>query len=178
MIQPILDAKCVRCHDGSEPPDLRATPVWDGAARKFWHQSYHLLISTDRPRVPANDTSQRLGVIAERSKYLNWIGRWSVPEMIPLYSHGSSRSPLIALLEKGHEEVKMTREEMDKISCWIDLALPHSGEWTEGMTPEDKEIYMTVYMKRLEWEKQEALNIQEYLEAQAASNQSREPDTQ
>ncbi len=51
MIQPILDAKCVKCHRGgdSKPPDLRSTPVWDKAARKFWNQSYHILISKDRP---------------------------------------------------------------------------------------------------------------------------------
>jgi hypothetical protein len=107
---------------------------------------------------------------------LNWIGRWSVPEMIRPYSHGSSRSPLISLLKKGHEKVEMTQEEIDKISCWIDLALPHSGDWMEGMTPEDKEIYLNVYRKRLDWEKQEASNIQEYLDAQAASNRSGEPD--
>ncbi len=180
MIQPILDAKCVKCHKGGDtnPPDLQATPVWDKAARKFWNQSYHVLISTDRARGPANDTSQRLGVIAERSKYLNWIGRWSVPEMIPPYSHGSSLSPLVSLLEKGHERVKMTQEELDKISCWIDLALPHSGDWTEGMTPEDKRIYMNVYRKRLEWEKQEALNIQAYIEDQAATSKSKMPESE
>jgi hypothetical protein len=168
MIQPILDAKCVKCHKGgdTEPPDLRATGVWDEKARKFWNQSYHALISTDRPDPPANDTQQTLGVIAEKSRYLNWIGRWSVPVMIPPYSHGSSLSPLISLLEKGHENVKMTQEEMDKISCWIDLALPHSGEWTEGMTPEDKEIYMKVFKKRLDSEREEALNIQAYIKAQ------------
>ncbi|NQU22963.1 MAG: hypothetical protein HQ567_16930, partial [Candidatus Nealsonbacteria bacterium] len=179
MIQPIFDAKCIRCHKGADtkPPDLQGTPVWDAAARKFWNQAYHVLISTDRPRGPANDTDQRLGVIAEKSKYLNWIGRWSVPEMIPPYSHGSSLSPLISLLESGHEGVRMTQKEMDKISCWIDLALPHSGEWTEGMTPEDKEIYMRVYKKRLDWEKQEALNIQEYIDDLSASNRSGEPDT-
>ena len=180
MIQPILDAKCVKCHKGGDtnPPDLQATPVWDKAARKFWNQSYHVLISSDRARGPANDTSQRLGVIAERSKYLNWIGRWSVPEMIPPYSHGSSLSPLVSMLEKGHEKVKMTQEELDKISCWIDLALPHSGDWTEGMTPEDKRIYMNVYRKRLEWEKQEALNIQAYIEDQAASSKSKMPESE
>lgn len=165
MIQPILDAKCVKCHQGGDtkPPDLRATPVWDGEARKFWNQAYHALISTDRPAPPANDVQQVMGVIAEKSKYLNWIGRWSVPEMIPPYSQGSSLSPLVALLEKGHEKVRMTREEMDKISCWIDLALPHSGKWTEGMTPEDEKIYTQVDRKRLDWERQDALNIQEYV---------------
>jgi len=192
MIQPIFDAKCVKCHKGgkTKPPDLQATPVWDGAARKFWNRSYHELISKDRPRGPANDTQQRLGVIAEKSKYLNWIGRWSVPVMIPPYSHGSSCSPLISLLAKGHPssrsakatrdgsppassrqaQVKMTREEMDKIACWIDLALPHSGEWTEGMKPEDKQLYMKVYKRRLDREKQEAANIREYIANQAASN--------
>ncbi|MCY2996192.1 MAG: hypothetical protein NTY19_51335 [Planctomycetota bacterium] len=165
VIQPILDAKCVKCHQGGDtkPPDLRSTPVWDGAARKFWNQAYHALISTDRPAAPANDTGQVLGIIAEKSRYLNWIGRWSVPEMIPPYSHGSSLSPLVSLLEKGHEKVQMTREEMDKISCWIDLALPHSGDWTEGMTPEDKEIYNRAYRKRLESVAQETLNIQAYI---------------
>jgi hypothetical protein len=153
MIQPILDAKCVACHQGGEtpPPDLRPTPVWDGEARKFWNQAYHALIATDRPAAPANDTQQVLGVIAEKSRYLNWIGRWSVPVMIPPYSHGSSRSPLVALLEKGHAKVQLTREELAKIACWIDLAVPHSGSWTEGMTAEDEAIYMKVYRKRVDW---------------------------
>jgi len=171
MIQPIFDAKCTGCHKGGDNklPDLRSTPVWDKDARKFWNQSYHALISTDRPAPPANDTQQLLGVIAEKSRYLNWIGRWSVPEMISPYSHGSSLSPLVSMLEKGHKKVKLTQEEMDKISCWIDLALPHSGKWTEGMTPEDEEIYNRVYRKRLEWEKQEALNIQEYIKSRPGS---------
>ena len=180
MIQPIFDAKCVKCHKGgkTEPPDLSAAPVWDNAARKFWNRSYQELISKDRPRGPANDTQQRLGVIAEKSKYLNWIGRWSVPVMIPPYSHGSSCSPLVALLTKGHPsslpassrqaQVKMTRQEMDKIACWIDLALPHSGDWTEGMKPEDAKLYMKTRNLRTVWEKQEAENIKEYIKSQSA----------
>ncbi len=172
MIQPIFDAKCVKCHRGEDArlPDLRALPVWDGEARKFWNQSYHALISKDRPAAPANDTSQLLGTIAESSRYLNWISRWSVPEMIPPYSHGSSRSRLVSLLREGHKTAKLTQEELDKIACWIDLALPHSGTWTEGMTPEDEALYMKVYARRLDWESQEAQNIQEYIKAQTAAN--------
>jgi hypothetical protein len=171
VIQPILDAKCVKCHQGgaTKPPDLRATPVWDADAHKFWNQAYHALIATDRPAPPANDTQQVLGVIAEKSRYLNWIGRWSVPVMIPPYSHGSSLSPLVAMLEQGHAKVLMTREEMAKISCWIDLALPHSGDWTEGMTPADKEIYSKVYRKRLDSVEQENLNIQDYIKSRTGN---------
>ncbi|MDP6044434.1 MAG: hypothetical protein QGG25_02405, partial [Phycisphaerae bacterium] len=104
MIQPIFDAKCIKCHKGgkTKPPNLTSELVWDNAARKNWNRAYHELISTGRPRPPANDTSQRLGVIAEKSKYLNWIGRWSIPTLLPPYSCGSSKSPLIALLGKGH----------------------------------------------------------------------------
>jgi hypothetical protein len=57
----------------------------------------------------------------------------------------------------------MTREELDKLSCWIDLALPHSGDWTEGMTPADKENYLKVYQKRLDCQQQEAVNILQYI---------------
>jgi len=172
MIQPIFDAKCVKCHKGgkTDPPNLTAEPVWDNAARKFWNRAYHELISKDRARGPANDTSQRLGVVAEKSKYLNWIGRWSIPTLLPPYSCGSSKSPLISLLTKGHEKVRMTREEMDKIACWIDLALPHSGSWTEGMKPEDAELYMKTRNLRTVWEKQEAENIAEYIKSQAAGS--------
>ena len=66
----------------------------------------------------------------------------------------------------------MTQEEMDKISCWIDLALPHSGEWTEGMTPEDRECYMKVYRKRLDWEQQEAANVREYIDSLTSERES------
>lgn len=165
FIQPILDAKCVSCHrgEGTHPPDLRATPVWDAQARKFWNQSYHALVATDRPAPPANDTQQVLDIIAERSRHVNWISRWSVPTMIPPYSHGSSRSPLIALLEKGHEKVVLVREELEKIACWIDLAVPHSGSWTEGMTPEDEEIYQRVRQRREDWRREEAANLADYL---------------
>ena len=38
------------------------------------------------------------------------------------------------------------------------------------MTPEDEEIYTRVYTKRVEWESQEALNVQEYIKAHPPSH--------
>ena len=38
------------------------------------------------------------------------------------------------------------------------------------MTPENKKIYMNVYKRRLDWEKQEALNIQYYVKARPTAN--------
>ncbi len=164
-IQPILDAKCVKCHSGVDAPapDLRATPVWDEKARKLWNKSYNSLVSTGRAARPANDTSQVTGTIDEHSRYVNWIGRWSVPTPIPPYSHGSSRSPLVKMLAKGHRGVKMTQEEMDKIACWIDLAVPHSGTWTEGMMADDEAVYLRVRKLRDAWQREEAVNIHKML---------------
>ena len=169
-IQPILDAKCVKCHCGGDAPkpDLRATPVWDGKARKLWNKAYHSLVSTDRDPRPANDTAQAIPTIDEHSRYVNWIGRWSVPTSIPSYSHGSSRSPLVKMLAKKHGGVQLTREEQDKIACWIDLAVPHSGTWTEGMLAEDEAVYMRVRRLRDAWKAEEAKNISAYVESRAA----------
>jgi len=89
-----------------------------------------------------------------------------VPTPIPPYSHGSSRSPLVKMLAKGHRGVKMTQEEMDKIACWIDLAVPHSGTWTEGMMADDEAVYLRVRKLRDVWQREEAANIAAYLENQ------------
>lgn len=104
------------------------------------------------------------------SKYLSWLSPQSVPPLIPPKIAGSIRSPLIAMLEKGHEGVAMTREEMDKISCWIDLLLPHYGDYPDGMSKQDESKYKERLQKRIEWEKQEARNIAQYIKDHPAPN--------
>jgi hypothetical protein len=48
------------------------------------------------------------------------------------YAAGSARSELIALLERGHQGVRLTRAELDTIACWIDLYVPYCGDYTEA----------------------------------------------
>jgi hypothetical protein len=61
-----------------------------------------------------------------------------VPEALPPYFAGAARSELLTMLEKGHQGVKVSREELEKIACWIDLLVPYCGDyreanaWTEG----------------------------------------------
>ena len=45
----------------------------------------------------------------------------SAPPMLPPYSACANRSKLIELLDKGHEDVKLSRAELDKLAAWIDL---------------------------------------------------------
>ncbi|MHC4743245.1 MAG: hypothetical protein ACYS8Z_15125 [Planctomycetota bacterium] len=67
------------------------------------------------------------------------------------------------MLREGHEGVEMTVEEMHKICCWIDLLLPHYGDYPDGMTLENKAIYNKRLAKRTNWEEQEARNIAQYI---------------
>jgi hypothetical protein len=57
---------------------------------------------------------------------------------------------LIALLEAGHEEIRLSREEMDKLACWIDLAIPYCGDYAEAnlWTETNKQDYKSRVAER------------------------------
>jgi hypothetical protein len=59
--------------------------------------------------------------------------------MLPPYYAGAAKSKLITMLEEGHNGVKLSREELDKIACWIDLLVPYCGDYVEANTWNDRE---------------------------------------
>jgi hypothetical protein len=87
----------------------------------------------------------------------------SSPPVLSPYLAGAAKSPLISLLEAEHEGVVLSREDLDKIAAWIDLVVPHSGDYMEGMPDEDREMYMAKLNERKELEEIEAANISEYI---------------
>ena len=170
-IQPILDAKCVSCHFVSDPswlvdprgklPEFSSEwvegPAENGAAvvgaevkpafslrggPGFWSPAYRSLANR---------------------RVANWINAQSEPNMLPPYHAGSTQSKLIGLLREGHYEVKLTGEEMDLFSCWIDLLVPYLGSYTECMNPRDLAKYEKMMTKRRKWEEQEEKNIAEFV---------------
>jgi len=56
----------------------------------------------------------------------------SEPELLPPYSRGSAPSGLMRLLRGGHEDVTLSRRELDIIGCWIDLLVPFCGDYREA----------------------------------------------
>jgi hypothetical protein len=52
--------------------------------------------------------------------------------MLPASSAGSIRSGLYNMLARGHAALELTREELDKIACWIDLGVPYCGDYLEA----------------------------------------------
>jgi hypothetical protein len=147
-VQPILDRHCVRCHTGEpdKPLDLTARQVEDPQAKRNWTAAY-LTLTHARP----DQAGPRGGWRGDANHpLLNWVSAQSAPPMLPPYSAGANRSRLISLLDEGHEEVQLSREELDKLAAWIDLGVPFCGDYVEAntWTPQELEKYQHYAAKR------------------------------
>ena len=89
----------------------------------------------------------------------NWISPQSVPSMLPPYHAGAATSRLIKLLERGHNNVKLSSEDLRRIATWIDLLVPYCGTYTEGLEGEHLAKYQHFAAKRRRWEEVEDGNI-------------------
>jgi hypothetical protein len=103
LVQPVLDSKCVDCHaaklaEGAPPLDRQvvAAKLGGGATKVF--QSYDSLIH----------------------KYAFW--KYGDPYRTTPGKFGAKASPLYQILEKGHHDVKLSQEEMHRITVWLDSA--------------------------------------------------------
>ncbi len=96
-----------------------------------------------------------------QGRVVNWIGAQSVPEALPPYFAGAARSELLTMLEQGHKGVKLSREELDKIACWIDLLVPYCGDYREAnaWTEEEMKQHERYAEKRRQMEEVEQQNI-------------------
>ncbi len=118
-IQPILDAHCIQCHnDTTGKLNLLGTPDTD--RYRTWSASYNALTNTKKG--------------PNRNHWFSWLCAEASPTLQPPYRVGSARSPFLDSLENGHNDVNLTKEEMDKLSCWIDLGIPFAGDYREGLS--------------------------------------------
>jgi hypothetical protein len=92
---PILDAKCISCHNGGQAPNLK-----DGDA--YESQTSH-------------------GECESQSKYVSWFVAEDSPILQPPYRAGSVNSLLVKKIDSGEmpkNGIKLTKEQIDKICCW------------------------------------------------------------
>lgn len=154
LIQPILDKHCTSCHncravaEGESTISLEGTGTLDPGSLKHWSDAYRALADP---------------------KLCRWVSPQSAPPMLPPYHAGASQSELIRLLEAGHEDCKLSSREMQTIACWIDLAVPFSGDYTEAMDA----AHVPTYLRWLERRKQWAEEERKSLEALVASEEGR-----
>ena len=145
-IQPILDAKCVACHDGTREGavDLRGEPV-DGAnlAKRAWSRSYLALVE-------AVQESNGNWTATPETGLVSWISKMSRPTELPPYFAGAARSRLLPLLESGHQGATLAPEELHKLAAWMDLLVPYCGDYREGAawSPDEHRYYSYYEGKR------------------------------
>ena len=153
-IQPILDRKCVGCHTGEKdkPFSLASRGVEDVTAKRVWSESYLALTHSKQ------DDKRRNTVWTGNADHpvVNWVSAQSAPPMLPPYPAGSNKSKLMEMLDRGHHDVNLTREEMDKLAAWIDLGVPFCGDYLEAdaWTTAEKEKYQRYAEKRKRLEKE------------------------
>ena len=116
-VQPALDRACVACHNENNPSlpylkgDKRITD-WRSDIEGSAHPSYGGNFSLS---------------YANLHRYVRRPGIESDMDMlVPMDVH-ADQTELIQMLQKGHHNVKLTSEEMEKIVCWIDMNAPYHG---------------------------------------------------
>jgi len=107
-IQPLLDGKCVKCHDGTKADRPNFADTKHGSNE--FYKSYLALHPYVRRPGPEGDYHM----------------------LKPLEYHAST-SELVQLLEKGHFGVKLDAEEWDRLVTWIDMNVPCFGTWSDRL---------------------------------------------
>ncbi len=109
-VQPVLDAKCAGCHDGAktDKPDFRA---------KRLHKDFEGKYS------PAYMALQKY---VRRAGFENDYHTPSPGE------YQADTSHVIQMLKKGHHNVRLTRDQWERIYTWIDFNIPYPSNWNES----------------------------------------------
>jgi hypothetical protein len=124
IVQPVLDAHCVKCHSGPTPP---AKVDLCGDVTDFFNVSYDVLA---RGR-------KRAGEAEWDSPYVSWIPTYNgmeqnILEVTPR-AWGSPRSKLADILVAGHPDsngvprLKLEPRETRRVLAWMDLNVPYYG---------------------------------------------------
>jgi hypothetical protein len=190
-VQPILNKNCISCHNnrdskrlnngensisdlltsssenkkgGDKAFSLLDEPVNGYAAGREWNDAYLNLLgasyNTDQ------DPRSRTFKGSFKSELVNWPGMQSVPTLLTPYYRGAATSKLMKILKKGHGKTSLTKQELEIISCWIDLQVPYCGDYKEANIWSEEEMkYYDYYLnKREKSDKEDADNIQKLLE--------------
>lgn len=114
LVQPVLDAKCVKCHqkgvDGKKGPSLRG----DKFGKHGWSAAFESLRSRAWGKHGGN------GAIARNGR------SYSIPA-----KDGARVSKLYKHLAKGHYGVKLTPEEVRRITLWLDCNSNYYGAYID-----------------------------------------------
>jgi len=156
-VQPVLDKHCIKCHNGTphegkELKDFRGDRYYDISGAD-WSKSYMALIDYDSSCGRSSGTCTHFPVW--EGSLLTYFGFDDPTPVPPPYAIGSGNSKLITMLEENHGDVELSREDLSKITCWIDFAIPHFAKYVKDGD----------HQSVAEWIGQEQKNIDAFIEA-------------
>lgn len=117
-VQPILDKYCVTCHNRENDPQV---PYLKGDK---WITDWRSQISG----CAGSDYGGHFTLsYANLHRYVRRPGIESDMHMlVPMDVH-ADQTELMQILQKGHHNVRLDREAIEKLSCWIDFNAPFHG---------------------------------------------------
>ena len=130
VVQPVLDARCVRCHDEKSALDL------SGDRTDYFNVAYENLARRGTQAEHGGDAGGGMAGFG-RNPYTSWIPSYNgcesnILEVAPK-SWGSPVSRLAEVVISGHPDAKgkqrvaLSADERLKILMWIDLNVPFYG---------------------------------------------------
>ena len=146
LVQPILDRRCVKCHDGTaaDRPNLTGAPVRD---RRLDFEKPGWKVRVDAGRV-FTESYFALTARGRQTPRLNWYSSTGVSSLLPPYALGSSQSALMRNFTAAHHGAAATDEERRVVACWIDLGVPFVGSYAEATDWTAKERQTFEYHER------------------------------
>lgn len=125
LVQPVLDKHCVSCHDQQRAKGKKQVPSLSAksSTKLGWSEAYCALTKNHtKPDSMAWSKCGGNGVM-EHHKEL----QYSVPGEI-----GARVSKLYKMLAAGHNDVKLSPEEMRRITCWLDCNSVFYGAYQDA----------------------------------------------
>jgi hypothetical protein len=106
LVQPVLDRLCVACHSGNKPAGPEGKPV----------------VLTGEPE---GEFTKSYNALADRVAYSAWGKGNKFPEgngepATQPGAFGAKGSPLMQMLLKGHEDIKLSPDDLDRLTTWMD----------------------------------------------------------
>lgn len=111
LVQPVLDRHCVQCHSEED-----TAPSLDGATfgEWGWSQSYKVLSEFAWAKHGGNGALRDNGT------------SYSIPGNV-----GAQASKLLRMLEEGHHDVSLPKEDLHRITLWLDCNSVFYGAYHE-----------------------------------------------
>ena len=134
-VQPVLDRRCVGCHDGQADKAAGKTASAIDLRAKRLHPDF------SGPYSPAYMALQ---------KYVRRAGYESDNHMHAPAEFEADTSVLVQMLKKGHYNVSLTGEEWQRLYTWIDYNVPYAANWREShRPPKDEQVAQRAKYKKL-----------------------------